>query len=766
MKHVYFSSIVVLLCILFAFNLVDLHAQLPVPEGRRLRDIIADKYPEGNLLIGATTGSWGIGEPIGEVMDREFSYVTPENDFKQSVVRGDHSIWNWSRADAWLQHIKDNDQVLRIHGPISPQCSKWAKEDHRTADELSQELDTFMTALCKRYNDVEGIEYLDVVNEIALSDGKWHHPKPGTDQWENPWLTIGQDTDPNKTPLYVKRAFAIANEHAPELKQIINNHCHPGTPGMEKVKETIVYLRDSGYRVDGLGWQAHVEVGWATEENLNHLRDVIDWCQQRNLEFHITEFDAWIMNKYTQTFEDQAYTYKAIMDVMLEKLDTLTMGWNTWHITDAAGWKTERLPSLFDDKYRPKPAYYAFQLALETKGNYSTIHKVTFKAKNAETGEPVSGFQSTFNDAIKNAGEQELVSYSDIHPGRYTVQIERSGFNTLIKKSVNIYRDTTITLMLHPAEYQTTFQLVEERTRNNLASVDVVIDTLGQKTILDGTATFLLKPGTYHTSFSKNGYASEEHNFNISSDTTITVALKSTHGDIKFSLKENNQPVHDALITFENESIYSNALGIGTFEFLPLDSLYTYAVQKEGFEEVSGTIFLQQDTTVTIQLKSLLANVRFEIMSDHDLEDIGMIVFKNDTSPINASKSASFYNYEVEESYAFQLLVNENVIVSDTVFITSDTTITLTYSPTSVASKYESYDVQVYPNPASNYIQIKSEIGIESITILDANGRPIRGIHPAHNQIIDVSSLVNGHYYVQIKLDKISSHRLYPVIVH
>jgi GH35 family endo-1,4-beta-xylanase len=345
---------------------------LPIPEGRRLRDIVEDRYPDGKLLVGATTGSWGLNEPVGEIMDREFSYVTPENDFKQAVVRKDPDEWNWSKADAWLPHIIENNQVLRIHGPISPQCSKWAKEDVRTAEELSSELDTFMTVLCKRYNKVEGIKYLDVVNEVALPDGSWHHPKPGTDKWENPWLIIGQDDDENRTPLYVKQAFGIASEHAPDLKLIFNNHCHPGTNGMEKVKETVLYLRERGYRVDGLGWQAHLEVGWATEDNLQELRNVIDWCQERNLEFHVTEFSAWIMNKETQTLEEQAYTYKAVMDVLLEKLDNQTIGWNTWHISDAIGWKKERIPSLFDTNYHPKPAYYALQHSLESGGDHTT----------------------------------------------------------------------------------------------------------------------------------------------------------------------------------------------------------------------------------------------------------------------------------------------------------------------------------------------------------------------------------------------------------
>ena len=337
--------------ILFIFALlsvIPMRAQLSVPDGRRIRDIVDEKHPDGEFLVGATTGSWAFGQSVAKVMDREYSYVTPENDFKQSVIRADPNAWNWSRADAWIQHIIDNGQVLRMHGPISPQCSQWAREDDRTAAELAAELDTFMTALCMRYNGVQGIEYLDVVNEIALDDGSWFGPKNGTDSWENPWTRIGYDSDPMHTPLYIRQAFAIANEHAPDLKLMVNNHCQPGSAGMEKVKSTILYLRDLGYRVDAMGWQSHVDVGWEKESNLQALAGVIDWCNANEVEFHITEFDAFIEGQYYPTFEMQANTYKAILDVMLRKMGDLPMGWNMWQVSDAVGWMTAKRHAAFD----------------------------------------------------------------------------------------------------------------------------------------------------------------------------------------------------------------------------------------------------------------------------------------------------------------------------------------------------------------------------------------------------------------------------------
>lgn len=38
-------------------------------------------------------------------MDREYSYVTPENDFKQHQILPDNTKWSWSRAYAWVNHV-------------------------------------------------------------------------------------------------------------------------------------------------------------------------------------------------------------------------------------------------------------------------------------------------------------------------------------------------------------------------------------------------------------------------------------------------------------------------------------------------------------------------------------------------------------------------------------------------------------------------------------------------------------------------------------
>lgn len=338
------------------------------PEGKRLRDIVAEKYSDTDLLIGGTTDSWAFDSITGKILDTEYSYVTPENDFKHRIIRMDSLKWDWSAADAWLSHIKENKQVLRIHGPISPQCAMWTRGDHVPPEMLEEEMRTFMKELCTRYNGVEGIIMLDVVNE-TVHEGEWKTDEPGYHGWEVPWYRIGQDTDAMKTPLYISYAFEIANKYAPDMKLIYNQDEHPNKlDSWNIIKKTVTYLRDKGLRIDGLGWQAHVDDGWATEENLDHLRDLIDWSFEHDLSFHVTETGVWIdSTNVNSTYETQAETYAKILGVLLEKHTEGEITWNTWNVDDRYAWQGEKKPTLFDENYKPKSAYYAVQKALEAK---------------------------------------------------------------------------------------------------------------------------------------------------------------------------------------------------------------------------------------------------------------------------------------------------------------------------------------------------------------------------------------------------------------
>jgi endo-1,4-beta-xylanase len=338
----------------------------PVPDGRRFREIVADKYPNGNFFVGTACHHRLLGTPTETILDREFSYVTPANDFKQTAGHPEPGKWDWSNADDWVAHCAENNQVMRLHAPISPQCSKWAKDDSRTSEELRQNLEEYVTALCQRYNGYSHIKWLDVVNETVSRDGTWFGPREGTDKWENPWLILGQTEDAENFPLYIKYAFELANEHAPNLKQIINQHGSMEPEMWEKVKATVGWLRGQGLRVDGIGWQAHVDVGWEKEPgNVEYLRGLIDWAHGNNLEFHVTENNIKIKDDPEGQWDAQAETFAAIVQVVKEKSANGVTSWNLWHIGDDDSQSRQYAPCMWFTDYTPKPAYYAVQQVLE-----------------------------------------------------------------------------------------------------------------------------------------------------------------------------------------------------------------------------------------------------------------------------------------------------------------------------------------------------------------------------------------------------------------
>ena len=360
---------------------VDAPEVAEAPEARsdrRLRDIVAERFPKGNVYIGAT--SMSPRGPQGQILAREFSYITPANDFKQTYIHPGPGQWRWERPDRWVEFAEQHNQVIRMHGPISPQCSPWTKADDRTAEELEQNLEEFMTALCKRYNGHENILWMDVVNETVNPDGTWKKAEPGAN-WEMPWEKIGYEKTPaefkhldGQIPKYIIQAFRIATEHAPDIKLVINQHIGMEEPAWNKVKDTALYLRSIGCRVDGVGWQAHIKLirddpsQWETGAiNTQDLSDLIAWAHEHDLEFHVTENNLHVRPEDEGNVDEHAAVYAGIFKALLENRHSGVVTWNLWDIKDVRHYARRNVVKigLWDRNLRPKQAYYELQQLLE-----------------------------------------------------------------------------------------------------------------------------------------------------------------------------------------------------------------------------------------------------------------------------------------------------------------------------------------------------------------------------------------------------------------
>jgi len=350
------------------------------PNGRRLKDIVADKYPV-NVYIGGTIQYRDLNGAKGELLNNEFSYITPANIYKQSHIHGKPNKWQWQAPDHWLEVAKAHNQLVRLHGPISPQSSKWVRDDGRTAAELETMLVEFMTALTKRYNDEPQVKWLDVVNETITEEGTWFGPKPGVKAWENPWTKMGFITDiPAKFPLlskqgvpkYIVQAFEIANEHAPNLKLVLNQHRMTSPESIALMKELVMYLRDRNLRVDAIGWQAHLRaehVDFANPDSaaIKSFDQLIKWAHQQDLEFHVTENNIHVKNNKSYQKALVAKAFANIAQVVVDNHKTGVVSWSLWTLADTPHFRSANITTLglWDKNFKAKESYYEVQKVLE-----------------------------------------------------------------------------------------------------------------------------------------------------------------------------------------------------------------------------------------------------------------------------------------------------------------------------------------------------------------------------------------------------------------
>jgi len=326
-----------------------------------------------NLLIGATLNYKELNTIKEKLFLKDFNYLTPANAAKQSRVHPNPKVWNWQQIDDFVKFSKKHDIQVRLHGPISPQASKWAKQDYRTAEELEDMMIEFTTAFAKKFNDEPTVKWMDVVNETILPSGKWFGPKEGTNKWENPWLKIGLDE--NGFPIYILKSFEIATKYAKNIKLVYNQNAGMQSKLWEKVKESILYIRSKGYRVDGIGWQAHIGLSSSTralientDKELQKLSDLIDWAHQNNLEFHVTELDYFINdnNKLIEGREKQAIFYKKLIETLKKKTTSGVVTLNLWDL----GVRTKKgkqgaFHSIYDLDFNPTPAYNIINKAIQ-----------------------------------------------------------------------------------------------------------------------------------------------------------------------------------------------------------------------------------------------------------------------------------------------------------------------------------------------------------------------------------------------------------------
>jgi hypothetical protein len=159
---------------------------------------------------------------------------------------------------------------------------------------------------------------------------------------------------------------------------------------------------------------------------------------------------------------------------------------------------------------------------------------------------------------------------------------------------------------LVPEEYEITITVHDQATGTTFEGTPVTFNNETSVTNNLGEAYFKAWQGTFNYAIDKLSYHNISGTVEVNSDTTFHFYLERSSAFVKFKLTEENSttPVNNATIILGNDTLITTALGIANFRDLAVNTSYSYLIFKGGYNDVTGILYLQTDTTLNIEMIS------------------------------------------------------------------------------------------------------------------------------------------------------------------
>ena len=287
---------------------------------------------------------------------RQFSQLTPEWHFQLPAIMDDDGGYDWTWPDIIAEFARVNGQ--RLHGTslvwyALDEVPAFRRLDGRKA-EFAAAFERHIHTIVNRYRTAT--RSWDVVNEPIAEDGDGLRDS----LWSR---NLGSED-------YMVRAFEAAFEADPATVLFVNDYNLELLPKKRATFMRLIdRLRRRGCKIGGVGSQTHLHADTAPGLVTAALSDLATL----GLPIHISEFDVKfgranqspLSPEQKRTIQEAlaAETVAAFMDLPAGQRHAFTV----WGVRDSDsnlnrpnfGGDGTDTPLLFDDRGRPKPAFWA-----------------------------------------------------------------------------------------------------------------------------------------------------------------------------------------------------------------------------------------------------------------------------------------------------------------------------------------------------------------------------------------------------------------------
>jgi endo-1,4-beta-xylanase len=338
-----------------------------------------------DLYLGTAVDMAALADPADpryrEIVAREFSTVTAENEMKWENLEPTRGTYNFGPADELVAFAKRNNQKVRGHVLVwQNQLPAWltsgVEDGSISKAELRDILRNHITTVVSHFKGK--IWQWDVVNE-AVSD-PWDDPP--TLHYKGFWAQhLGKD--------YIADAFRWARAADPKALLFYNDYnieaFGSGDPANDKtqfVYDMAKRLLREGVPIDGIGSQGHLGTQYGNYDTLQ-VAAALKKFARLGLATAFTEVDvrsqltegvqAGDSDEINPRLQASAANYSTLLRACLA--DRHCLSFTVWGFTDKHSWvpgwfrdPPEGMATIMDEQYQPKRAYYEMKADLIYSG--------------------------------------------------------------------------------------------------------------------------------------------------------------------------------------------------------------------------------------------------------------------------------------------------------------------------------------------------------------------------------------------------------------
>ena len=291
----------------------------------------------------------------------------------------------------------ENEFHIMHHCLIFPNkyFPSWFSKADYSANELELIIEKFVSEVLNSNDNKYKVDVFNVINEIFAMGKSGGYRVSGNEKEDCKWMDMGFEKDMsgleeeqkinNEHPIFVRKVFDVASKLTDAKLEIRDFNIAFGGKKADGMYQLIKHLKNTGVRVDAVGFQCHLNAG--IDYNYESLRENILRFINLGVEVYITELDVGLNlwgkgdkrkkvsdvikseDDWKWFFEEQNKIYYNLVRTAKESGVKLISDWGFRDDIPYGGWRKNQKAWMVNKDYSRKEAYYSVLKALYDADN-------------------------------------------------------------------------------------------------------------------------------------------------------------------------------------------------------------------------------------------------------------------------------------------------------------------------------------------------------------------------------------------------------------